>query len=421
MREERRGPNGKSNRRGALPPHALGRYVMAMTPPGHVLAIDEGTTGATALVIAADGRIAGRGYREIAQHYPRPGWVEHDPLDILERTLEAAREAVAQAGVTPAAIGITNQRETVVLWDRATGAPVHRAIVWQDRRTAARCAELAPRAAEIAARTGLVLDPYFSATKLEWLLEPGRPRRACHARRARLRHRGRVAHLAAHRRRRARHRPHQCLAHDAVRPRRARVERRSCARSSAWTRRSCRRSARVAGDFGAARGDLIGVRGAIPIARRRGRPAGGALRAGMLARRRGEEHLRHRRLPPDERGRATPRRGERTARRRSAATPRARRCTRWKASIFIAGAAVQWLRDGLGLIASAGEVRGARAVAPVERGRVFRARPRGARRAALGAGGARHDRAASRAAPRARTSRAPPRGDGVSARPMCST
>ena len=138
-----------------------------------VLAIDEGTTGSTALMVAADGSIAGRGYREIPQHFPRPGWVEHDPMDLLDRSLDAAREAVAEAGQSPAAIGITNQRETVVLWDRATGKPVARAIVWQDRRTAARCAELAPQAPDIGARTGLVLDPYFSATKLEWLLKQG--------------------------------------------------------------------------------------------------------------------------------------------------------------------------------------------------------------------------------------------------------
>ncbi len=143
----------------------------------HVLAIDQGTTGTTCLVVSREGRIVGRGYREIAQHFPRPGWVEHDPIDILERTCEAAREAIARAGVAPDAVGITNQRETVVLWDRRTGEPVARAIVWQDRRTAARCAELASSAAEITARTGLVIDPYFSATKLEWLLRDDAVRR----------------------------------------------------------------------------------------------------------------------------------------------------------------------------------------------------------------------------------------------------
>ncbi|MBX6330777.1 MAG: glycerol kinase GlpK [Gemmatimonadaceae bacterium] len=136
----------------------------------YVLAIDQGTTGSTCLMVGEDGRVAGRGYREIPQHYPEPGWVEHDAYDLLRCTLEAARAAMAAARATPVAIGITNQRETVLLWDRATGEPVGRAIVWQDRRTAARCAELAAESQAIADRTGLVIDPYFSATKLEHLL-----------------------------------------------------------------------------------------------------------------------------------------------------------------------------------------------------------------------------------------------------------
>ena len=135
-----------------------------------VLAVDQGTTGSTCLVIAADGRVIGRGYREITQHFPRPGWVEHDAEEILARTVEAGRQAIAPPGRLPDAIGITNQRETVVVWERKSGRPVARAIVWQDRRTAARCAELAPDADEIARLTGLVVDPYFSATKLEWML-----------------------------------------------------------------------------------------------------------------------------------------------------------------------------------------------------------------------------------------------------------
>lgn len=139
----------------------------------HVLALDEGTTGTTALVIAEDGRVVGRGYREITQHFPEPGWVEHDPEEIFARTVEAAREALAQAQVTPDALGITNQRETIVLWDRRTGRPLDRAIVWQDRRTTRRCVALreAGQAPAIYAATGLVTDPYFSATKLEWLLK----------------------------------------------------------------------------------------------------------------------------------------------------------------------------------------------------------------------------------------------------------
>jgi glycerol kinase len=137
-----------------------------------VLAIDQGTTGCTALVIDADGRVLGRGYRELPQHFPAPGEVEHDAEDLFRGTLAAARDALAQARVVPAALGLTNQRETVCVWERATGRPLHRAIVWQDRRTAPRCARLArgPTGASIRRRTGLVLDPYFSATKIEWLL-----------------------------------------------------------------------------------------------------------------------------------------------------------------------------------------------------------------------------------------------------------
>jgi len=145
----------------------------------HVLAIDQGTTGTTCLVVAADGRIVGRSYREVTQHYPRPGWVEHDAEEIIARVCDGAREAIRHAGVTPVAVGITNQRETVVMWDRRTGRPVHRAIVWQDRRTANRCAELAPQAEQIQQITGLVTDPYFSSTKIEWLLaQPGIAERA---------------------------------------------------------------------------------------------------------------------------------------------------------------------------------------------------------------------------------------------------
>jgi glycerol kinase len=146
-----------------------------------ILALDQGTTGSTALVIHADGGVLGRGYREFGQHFPHPGWVEHDPEEIFRVSVEAMREAVGQAGERPAGLGITNQRETVVLWDRATLAPVAPAIVWQDRRTAARCRELRAGGAEalLRDRTGLVADPYFSATKLEWLLrDPERRKRA---------------------------------------------------------------------------------------------------------------------------------------------------------------------------------------------------------------------------------------------------
>jgi glycerol kinase len=137
-----------------------------------ILSIDSGTTGTTALVIHQDGTVLGRGYRELPQHFPRPGWVEHDPEDIWRGALEAGREAIARSGDRPVGIGITNQRETILLWDRKTLEPLGRAIVWQDRRTAPRCVEL--RALGLAEmlqeRTGLVPDPYFSATKLESML-----------------------------------------------------------------------------------------------------------------------------------------------------------------------------------------------------------------------------------------------------------
>ena len=141
-----------------------------MTTQQAVLAIDEGTTGITCLVVARDGRILARAYREITQHFPQPGWVEHDAEEIFAKTVAAAREAIEASGADVTALGITNQRETIVLWDRRTGKPVHRAIVWQDRRTAKRCEELAPHADRVRALTGLVIDPYFSGTKLEWLL-----------------------------------------------------------------------------------------------------------------------------------------------------------------------------------------------------------------------------------------------------------
>jgi glycerol kinase len=145
-----------------------------------ILALDQGTTGSTALLIHQDGSVLGRGYREFTQHYPQPGWVEHDPEEILRVSLQAMREALAASKERPAGIGITNQRETVVVWDRRTLAPVRPAIVWQDRRTSERCRELREAGVEtlLRERTGLVADPYFSATKLEWLLRDADLRRS---------------------------------------------------------------------------------------------------------------------------------------------------------------------------------------------------------------------------------------------------
>jgi glycerol kinase len=141
-----------------------------------ILAIDQGTTGTTCLVFDGDGGLAGRAYREFEQHFPRPGWVEHDAAEIWRVTQAVAGEALDDAGVGDGelgAVGITNQRETVCVWDPQTGEPLHRALVWQDRRTAARCDELREQGHEplVRERTGLVLDPYFSGTKIEWLLQ----------------------------------------------------------------------------------------------------------------------------------------------------------------------------------------------------------------------------------------------------------
>lgn len=141
-----------------------------------ILAIDQGTTGSTALVVDPRGAVVGRGYSEITQHYPRPGWVEHDPEEIWRKTLAAIRDAEVAARVEPrdiVGIGITNQRETTVLWDARTGHPVHPAIVWQCRRTAAMCDSLIQDGLQpwFAERTGLRIDAYFSGTKIRWLLE----------------------------------------------------------------------------------------------------------------------------------------------------------------------------------------------------------------------------------------------------------
>ncbi len=141
-----------------------------------ILAIDQGTTGTTCLIFDLEGKVTGRAYSEFEQHFPRPGWVEHDASEIWDVTLRVAGQALNDAGTDGSkldGIGITNQRETVVAWDPETGEPVHNALVWQDRRTAARCDELREEGHEdlVRERTGLVLDPYFSGTKIEWLLK----------------------------------------------------------------------------------------------------------------------------------------------------------------------------------------------------------------------------------------------------------
>src|SRR5262245_33802158 len=142
----------------------------------YVLAIDQGTTGTTVLIFDREVNIKGRAYAEITQYYPRPGWVEHDPMEIWQVTMEVVAGALAEAGIEARevrAIGITNQRETTVLWDRTTGLPVANAVVWQDRRTAELCERFKSQGLEeeLRARTGLIFDAYFSGTKIKWLLD----------------------------------------------------------------------------------------------------------------------------------------------------------------------------------------------------------------------------------------------------------
>jgi glycerol kinase len=149
----------------------------------YVISIDQGTTGTTVLVLDEELRLRGRGYQEFRQIYPQPGWVEHDATDIWGSVTHALGAALASAkteGKDIAAIGITNQRETSLLWERSSGTPVHNAIVWQDRRTADRCAELKKQGKEARVRelTGLALDPYFSGTKLAWIMDHGQALRA---------------------------------------------------------------------------------------------------------------------------------------------------------------------------------------------------------------------------------------------------
>jgi glycerol kinase len=149
----------------------------------YLLALDQGTTGSTVMVFDDTGRVCARAYSEFGQHYPRPAWVEHDPLEIWNVTHRLIGKACREARIDRsdlAGIGITNQRETVVVWERKTGRPVHRAIVWQDRRTAPQCQRLEKEghAAEIRRKTGLVIDPYFSGTKIAWILDNVRGARA---------------------------------------------------------------------------------------------------------------------------------------------------------------------------------------------------------------------------------------------------
>ena len=363
-----------------------------------ILAIDQGTTGTTCIVFDEEGQVAGRAYSEFEQHFPRPGWVEHDAARDLGRHPRAWRR---RRSTTPAraelqGIGITNQRETVVAWDRDSGEPLHRALVWQDRRTSARCDELREDGSEdlFRERTGLVIDPYFSGTKIEWLLQNGV------ARERRVRDDRLLARLQAHR---AATRP-------TTRTRRARCS--STSTSSRWDEELCDLlgvnrglAARAAAERARVRRDRASSAAACPwpgsraTSRRRstGRPAtsqGVAKNTygtgSFLLQNAGSEP------PPLERG--------------------VLNTVAWgvgdrvdyavEASIFVTGAAVQWLRDGLGIIDEAAETEG---LARLARHRTTastscRRSPASARRTGTRTRAARSW--ASRAATAARTSRA---------------
>lgn len=270
-----------------------------------IAAIDQGTTSSRCIVFDKDGRIVSVDQKEHEQIFPKPGWVEHDAAEIWTNVQEVVAGAIDKAGITAAdvkAIGITNQRETTLLWDKNTGEPVHNALVWQDTRTDALCRELGRNVGQDRFRreTGLPLASYFSRPQGPLAARQRRgPARARRARRDPLRHHGLLGHLEPdrrHRRRCARHGRHQRLAHAAHEPPRDGVG---------------REDPRLHGDPGgrAARDPLLrrGVRtrqgrrpGRHPRRLRARRPAGGPVRPDLLLGGRGQVHVRHRHLHADE-------------------------------------------------------------------------------------------------------------------------
>ena len=321
---------------------------------GAVLAIDQGTTGSASLVISADGRVLSRAYSEFTQHFPRPGWVEHDAEEIRAVTVRVAREALAAAGTEVAALGVTNQRETVVVWDPETLQPLHRAIVWQDRRTTGLCRRFREAGHEemVRRRTGLLLDPYFSGTKLRWLFD-NNPELAARAEAGELAAGTIDSWLIA------------CLTGGRVHA----TDPTNASRTllydldeGGWNeellgimgvpRRILPQVRPSSGDFGVARGDLLGAD--IPIG-----GVAGDQQAALYGQGCWEAGT----------GKCTYGTGafllfntgtERVASDRGLLTPAACNATGGPAfalegSIFIAGAAIQWLRDGLGLLEDAAE------------------------------------------------------------------
>ena len=267
-----------------------------MTASPYILAIDQGTTSTRAMLFDAQGQVRQTAQIELTQYYPQPGWVEHDPEQIWQSVVSTCREAAAAADGPIAAIGIANQRETTVLWDRATGRPVYNAIVWQDRRTAELCAHWRSEglAETVAQRTGLVIDPYFSASKIRWLLDavPGL-RRARRGRRDRLWHDRQLSVVAAFGRRPSRDGCNQCRAHDAVRHPPFRVGRRA-SRRIPDSARDPARGARYRRRFRYCLSRI--VRRCDPHRGAGRRSAGGADWPGLLQTRHDQIDLRHRRF-----------------------------------------------------------------------------------------------------------------------------
>ena len=359
-----------------------------------VLAIDAGTTGVTCLVVAEDGETVARRYSEFEQHFPRPGWVEHDASEIWSVTQRLCRDALSdaeRASVDVRGIGITNQRETVVLWDRATGEPVHRAIVWQDRRTTDLCRQLKEdgHESEVRGRTGLVLDPYFSGTKLTWLFDE----------RPELRARAEAGELAAGT---IDSWLIWCLTGGAVHA----TDPTNASRTLLYDIRELRWDSRLqellrvpagilpevrssSGEFGLTTAESIGR--PVPIGGVAGDQQSALFGQGCwtegLAKNTygtGAFMLLHTggRPVPSERGLLT------TVACDASGAP----AYALEGSIFIAGAAIQWLRDGLEVLANASESEAAaRSVESTGR-RVPGSRVRGSRRTPLGAGCPRHDR-----------------------------
>jgi glycerol kinase len=319
-----------------------------------ILSIDQGTTGSTCLVVGQDGTVLGRSYSEFTQYFPRPGWVEHDAAEIWEVTRRVAAEALSAADADVRGIGITNQRETVVLWDRETLEPVHRAIVWQDRRTTDVCRRLEEEGhgPEVRRRTGLVLDPYFSGTKVAWLLEE-HPELRVRAEAGELAMGTIDSWLIA--------RLTEGAAHvtDPTNASRTLLFDLESASWDPWLLDLLGVPAALlpevrpsSGDFGHARGSALGVE--VPIAGVAGDQQAALFGQGCwssgLAKNTygtGAFLLLHTGSEPV--------RSEHGLLSTAACGPRGELAYALEGSVFIAGAAIQWLRDGLGVIESAAE------------------------------------------------------------------